>query len=371
MKLFRYSIVLALTLVTTQNASALDQIIKPFTSARSTAMGGVRYTTGLYEENFFSNPARAAANPVWRVDIFNQLVEANSSLIQNMDQLSGGGDTVSNAANTAGSNNHVRLQTILPAFYFPQIFSTRTSFAIGLIQSTQADISLRRNLSVDPTAIIDVGPAFTFARRMMKENRLTVGFTGHLTYRAATKENFSTIDYLKLGKFDFKRAAGEGMHYDFDIGSTYTLPWKPKGWRFQPGFAINNILGGKYKNIGADFISGETGKPPTQPTTFNFGTSAMKPGFLKLNNAVFAFEVQDIGNNKNGSLFRLIHTGTEVKLKDWFALRAGIGQGYLSAGLGFDLPLFKIDLTTYGEELALNSGEYEDRRYALRVGISL
>jgi len=371
MKNFRLVLVSAVALAFTQNTFALDQIIRPFTSARSTGMGGVRYTTGLYEENFFANPARVAANPVWRVDIFNQLIEANSSLIQNMGQLSGGGDEVSNAANTAGSNNHIRIQTILPAFYFPQIFSSRSSFALGLIQSTQADISLRRNLSIDPTAIVDIGPAFTFARRMMKEDRLTVGMTGHVTYRAATKESFSTIDYLKLGKFDFKKSAGEGMHYDFDLGSTYTLPWKPKGWRLQPGIAVNNILGGKYKNIGADFIKGETGKPPAQPTTVNFGTSATKPDFLHLNNAIFAFEVHDIGNNKNGSLFRLIHVGTEVKLKDWFALRAGIGQGYLSAGVGFDLPLFKIDLTTYGEELALNSGEYEDRRYALRIGISL
>ena len=52
-----------LGLALSPSAHALDQIIRPYQSVRSAGMGGVRITTGLYDENFFNNPARVTANP--------------------------------------------------------------------------------------------------------------------------------------------------------------------------------------------------------------------------------------------------------------------------------------------------------------------
>lgn len=359
------------TLVLSSQSFALDQIIRPYQSARSSGMGGLKYTTGIYDENFFANPARAADNPTWRIDILNTNLEINSGSIENVDKLSDGGNSVANAASTTGTNNHLRFQNVLPAIYIPRAFSSKHSVAIGLIQSMQADIDIRRNISVDPTAIMDIGPAATYARRFLKEEKLAVGITGHVAYRVSTKDTFSTIQYLKDGKFNFKNYAGEGMHYDFDLGSTYDVPWKPAGFQFQGAFAINNILGGKYKNLKADFVSGETGKVTPQPRTFNGGVSASREALFGLGKVTVAFEIQDVGNNANGSLFRTFHLGSELNLKDWVMVRAGINQGYLCAGVGFDLPVLKIDLATYGEEMSLNVGGLEDRRYAIRIGFAI
>src|SRR5688500_10169879 len=76
------------------NAGALDQIVRPYQSARAAGMGGVLCTTGLYEENFFGNPARATANPKWRIDVLNITAEMNSGAIENGGKLTGGGDTI-------------------------------------------------------------------------------------------------------------------------------------------------------------------------------------------------------------------------------------------------------------------------------------
>jgi hypothetical protein len=357
------------TIALPSSAMALDHIIRPYQSARSAGMGNVRYTTGLYDENFFGNPARITENPKWRVDILNVMVEANTGLLGNIDSVKKGGDKVENIASTAGENNHLRLQTVLPAFYFPKLFSDKHALAIGLITSTQVDVSLRKNFSVDPVAITDIGPAVSYARRL--NDRLTVGITGHYQYRMSTNQTFSTIDYIKGKNLSAKDAAGEGTRLDFDLGATHKIAWEPKGWKLQSGAAINNVIGGKYGSGGIDLSKSVTALPMKQPRTYNLGISGSKKGILKSSDLTTAFELTDIGNNPNGSMFRVFHLGGEITYWDWLALRTGLNQGYLCAGIGINLPLLKIDFATYGEEMSLNVGGQEDRRYALRIGFSI
>ncbi len=353
----------------TSSALALENIVRPFQTIRSAAMGNVRYTTGLYEENFFSNPARTADNPTWRLDLFNTSFEVNSNVISNISELSSG-DKIAAAADAAGDNQHVRIQTLFPAVYFPRLFSSKTSFAFGVFTSTAADVSLRRNLNLDPTGYIDAGVAFSLARRF--NDRFNAGITLRAMQRIATDGTFTTIDYIKGQSFDsFVDHAGEGTIIDFDAGMTHDIPWKPMGWQLQSAFTVNNVLGGKpnqYAKI--DMVKKATLDAPKTPRTINFGVSGSKP-FLIFSNFTGAFEITDIGNNPNGSLFRTVHAGAEASLADWILLRAGINQGYLCAGVGIDLPVLDIELATYGEEMSLNVGGKEDRRYALNIKISI
>jgi hypothetical protein len=48
--------------------------------------------------------------------------------------------------------------------------------------------------------------------------------------------------------------------------------------------------------------------------------------------------------------------GLEVTLLDVLALRGGFGNGYFSAGLGFNLTAFRLDLAMFGRELSLEPG---------------
>ena len=51
--------VAACTLLSATPAFALDQIVRPFYGIRAAGMGGTRISTGLYDEVFYGNPARA------------------------------------------------------------------------------------------------------------------------------------------------------------------------------------------------------------------------------------------------------------------------------------------------------------------------
>ena len=48
--------------------------------------------------------------------------------------------------------------------------------------------------------------------------------------------------------------------------------------------------------------------------------------------------------------------GAEVMLLDVLAVRAGFGDGYFSAGLGFNLTAFRLDLAMFGRELSGEPG---------------
>ncbi len=350
-------------------AHALEQIIRPYSGIRSSAMGGCRISTGLYDENFFGNPARAADNPEWRFQILDVQTQTSTTTLQNLNDLTGGGDILSRIGDTAGKNSHGRVQTVFPAVYIPRAFGGKWAWAVGLISSTQADVTLRRSYQIDPGTLTDLGPAFTVARRFLENEVLTVGMTAHATYRLASKQGYSLVDLVQGVSFSPASTGGDGAQVDFDLGTTWLLHWQPKGWKFTPALALNNLLGGRYSNLPVHVL--DTGlAPPTQPRTLGMGISARKEALGPFRYGVFALELTDIGNNAGGSLFRLVHLGGEVRY-GVLSPRLGINQGYLSGGLGLDLKALEIELATTGEEMSLNPGGIEDRRYAIRIGFKI
>jgi hypothetical protein len=359
-------------------ALAQDQIIRPYQSVRAAGMGNVRYTTGLYDENFFANPARVTDNPKWRVTLLDPMVEVSSPVPSNVGALiHGGSDFYRDLGNSAGDNYHARIQTTFPAFYLPPGENGKWGFAFSFISSTQADVNLRRSFNIEPTAITDIGPAFTIGRRFLEDDALSIGTTLHATYRLSSNTGFTFVDLIQGKSLSPSKTGGQGAGADFDLGTEYKFKhWQPVGIQFSTAFAVNNVLGGKYSNIGFKPFKDSSGNPlpaslPTaQPRSFNFGVAALKPTIGVLRDTTLALEFTDFGNNTNGSLYRTIHFGGETKFKV-LSGRLGINQGYFCAGLGLDLKVIQIDAATYGEEMSLNAGGYEDRRYALRLAFQI
>lgn len=365
------------------SASANDQIIRPYQGIRSSGMGGVRITTGLYDENFFSNPARVTANPRFRLTLLDPMIEGNSGLNNTVQQLTKPSSTATTSttsssgtkifvdlADTAGNSNHIRVQLTPFAFYVPT-GNGKWAFAFApLLFSTQADLMLSRNFAVDPQAVVDVGPALTLGRKFMEDDALSVGLTGHFIYRLSSTESISVVKLIQGTSIDPQKSAGQGAMVDFDLGGTYVLPVKYKDIELTTGASINNLLGGKYSNIGLKPVPSITGTVREQPRTLGLGISARRAELWKFTDALLAFELTDIGNNTNGSIFRLVHLGGEIRY-GVLAPRLGINQGYFTAGLGFDLRFLTLDLATYGEELSLNPGKFSDRRYAMKLAFQI
>lgn len=353
------------------SALALDQIIKPYQSARSSGMGGVKLTTGLYDENFFGNPARVTDNPKWKITVLDPMVEFNSETPNTISDLTGSGDTIQKIGNTAGKNQHVRTQFTMPAVYLPTGEDGQWAFAFAWLSSVQADVNIRRDYAITPQAIVDTGPAFTVGRTFLENEELSVGITPHLTYRLAADPGFTLADLIKGRSLSPRKSGGQGTHLDFDIGGTYWLPWTVgEDGHIQVGAAINNLFGGNYSNIGFHPINDLPNKPMAQPRTYGFGGSLNYEELYVLGATSVALELQDIGNNPNGSWLRTLHIGGETHY-GVLAGRLGLNQGYIAGGLGLDLKAVTLDVSTYAEEMSLNVGGFADRRYAFRLAFEI
>ena len=361
---------LAASALTASSALATDQIIKPYQGVRSSGMGGVKLTTGLYDDNFFGNPARVLANPKWKVTITDPTFETSSSTISNIGTISSAdGDTLSGIGGTAGSNNHGRVQLTMPSVYVNK-GDGKWAFAVGILTSAQFDVMLTNSYRIAPGAIVDVGPAVTVGRTFFEDQRLGIGVTPHITSRVTTLSEMSMADLISGRSLKPEDSGGAGTHFDVDFGATYKLPVTLGEFDFDAAFAVNNLLGGKYSNLKSVKIVTGAGLPREQPRSFGFGVATRRETWGNFSNTTFALEFQDLGNNTGGSLFRTIHLGGETNWRR-LALRAGLNQGYWAAGLGLNLWVLNLDVSSYGEEMSLNAGGLEDRRYALRVAFQI
>jgi hypothetical protein len=347
---------------------ALDQIVRPYQSVRSSGMGGLRITTGLYDENFYGNPARVTANPKWKVQLPDPMVESSMDGLGSMGDLLGGSDGLNAFTDHAGENLHARVQMVFPAFYIP---GEENFWAFGVISSAQVDLNLRESYQVEPDTVIDIGPALTYGRKFLDNKELSVGVTLHATYRIATGNGFSFADIISGQKsLAPSESASDGGHIDFDLGATYDLPMQWQEFSFTTALVFNNILGGFHDHIHFNLIDNPTSPTPiSQPFTVGFGIVAKKKEFWTFTDFLLGLEFLDIGNSR-GSFFKTLHLGTEGKI-GIMAARLGINQGYISIGLGLDLTALQLDLSWYGEELTPNVGGYQDRRLALRLGFQI
>jgi hypothetical protein len=348
-----------------------DQITRPYQSARSSAMGGVRITTGLYEENFWGNPARVVYNPEWRIQLPDLMAESTVQSIQMVPSIITVANNVGSGSTTgltdlSGKNFHARIQSTFPGIYLPNL--NRFSVAFAVLTSVQTDMILRRDYELSPVAIADVGPAITVGRTFGSEEELSLGVTGRLVGRFATVNSVDIKNFLQTGSLSSGSLLSDGYQYDFDFGANYALPWAPGDVEFTPGFSINNILGGTYQNINMHAITG-SGQVPAQPRSFNFGVAAYRHELWIFSGVLASIEMTDIGNNA-GSWTRGLHWGSELDL-GLLSLRGGNNQGYWTYGLGLNLKVFQIDLSSYGEETTLNPGGLEERRYAVRLSFQI
>ena len=349
-------------------ALAFSPIIRDYESVRTEGMGGVRYSTGFYEDNFYANPARTTENPESMFQLPKFTIEAGSGTLSSLSSLLGKSSGVSAVSGNIGKPLSAKFQFLFPAYYKREFLAPFWSFGVGMQTSAQLVSEVSQTGIITPTTVIGAGPVITIARRLLPEDRLSVGLNTHVEGRATSGNAFSIIDFLK-GNAATSLRGGSGVGIDFDLGTTFRPHWGLGGFNYELGFATNNILGGTYSNLGGK-IADWAGAPIPSLRSFNFALAARKDDLWKFKSFMMALEFTDIGNNTNGSIFRTLHIGTEAKWK-FLAIRGGINQGYFAAGLGFDFGFFCMDASTYGEEMGLNVGSFEDRRYAIDFGFQI
>ncbi len=357
-----------LPLLHLQTAHAYHPILRDFHSVRTAGMGDIRYTVGQFEENFFANPARSADNPENLLQIAKISLESGSGTLSTLGSLFKSGDGLSTFSDSVGDPLYARLQVIPIALHFRNFITDKWSMGAGLFFSAHSLPLLSNSGQIDVNTAISAGPVINLSRRLLDEDRLVVGANLHTQIRASSR-NFSVQDFFSGTSTSNAIQGGSGAGVDFDLGTTFRPHWKTGGFDYQVSFAINNVLGGKYTNLGKPIKNWPNG-PYATNRSVNFGLSAERKDWIGLDRVLFALESTDIGNNENGSFYRTLHLGAQGT---WsvFNVRTGLNQGYFTAGLGVDLVIFSLNLATYGEELGLNPGIKQDRRYALDLGFKI
>jgi len=114
---------------------------------------------------------------------------------------------------------------------------------------------------------------------------------------------------------------------------------------------------------GGELVSGETRY--VIPMTAHFGV-AFHPRLGGLSAIVDPivhadWEVPFLSGERAVSFWTSIHAGAEVSLFSMLKLRAGINQGYLTAGIGFHLLFVDLNVAYFGRELGSFAGSRENQ----------
>lgn len=169
-------------------------------------------------------------------------------------------------------------------------------------------------------------------------------------------ENQDTLDdYIT----EDLRESGSGV--GADAGVIYEF-WRDSWLRPAVGLSMLNI---------GDLDLGDAGEIPM---TANLGVAA-NPKVPVINSMVVGIDYVDFMNNieLDSDVAKRLRMGVEAKLFDKsfieMALRAGLYQGYATAGVDLRLTVVKISYVTYAEELGSYAGQDKDRRHLVMLNI--
>jgi len=146
-------------------------------------------------------------------------------------------------------------------------------------------------------------------------------------------------------------------------------------WWFNLGLSIRD-LGGTRFNYATNTFGSVTGNVALHgsfpsgdqatdtyviPMDIGFGF-AFHPDMGKTNlffDPIIDFDMRDINGIIDGTanFWTLLHFGTEIRLINLFAIRAGLNQGYLTAGVGIKVFAFDLNMAVFTEELGLHLGD--------------
>ncbi len=360
-----------------------------FKDPRTIGMGGATVAIGGYPNAVFYNPAGISNIPITEGFLVN-LVDVNLSINKNskdfindfMDALDTGdldkdgddGDDKLKAVNDVllkyrGKNIH---------FYGSDYSSvsrrfSKLAFTGGVLLSVKADAQTHQGFGSEGVLELDynsmagvvVGLSYT-----VLDGRLSLGLSGKYIYRNALIHTFTAREIVEhednLDTYITDELAVSKSTFGFDFGAIYRLEdIVPKGKLLRPsiGFSVLNI---------GDLDFEEAGKIPM---TLNVGI-ALNPRIPIFNNWVIGFDYVDVLKKfeQDEDNVKRIRFGTELKLFDNkyadLSLRAGLYQGYPTAGVDFRLTIIRLAFTTYAEEVGAYSGQDEDRRYILSASIT-
>jgi hypothetical protein len=306
------------------------------------------------ESSLFYNPAGLGFQRGFKLSILNGNGGTGQDLYSSASDVSGLGSSSktlsqqaapflgSNLAFSAGTFPHV----VVPYFGFGFWSQTDGTFMYQNPVSPELRVRSKMDYGILAGGAIKLHPKISFgvSIRYQKRRYIAQRFTGGSILTT------SVADLAKIPKFGEAWAVNTGLQARESLG---------KFGFASLGVAIEDLGDTKFRGTNSSKL------PPSQAASVNAGGSLG-----------FSSEILDLAllsdfrqiTTPDVHITKKIFLGAEVSFLAT-DVRVGLYQGYWTAGLGFRfVPLFDLNLTTFGEELGYVAGQRENRVYM--IGIS-
>lgn len=326
-------------------------------SARALGMGNVGVNTERGSYSLFYNPANLAARETkLQIQPLNMQLEVSDGWFarssdgsyHNFNNLSGMYPDLNKNKNTWVAGRF----SVYPNITFQY-------FSIGLLYETNRGAEMHASDNKLHLKARDrFGPTFGLSYRFFK-GILRLGASAQIM--TVGQADDSLAQPINGSSLEYSRFINAGTGIKKDAGITLTLPF-----RLLPSFSIvaRDIGGTRYK--GPKFVHfGDLTGVPDDEMTFDFGTSLTIYLAKRLDLRV-AMDYRDYVNKLDGAKSRHINAGGELSFFDAVKLRVGMSHGYMTYGIGINLPKASLDFATYADEKGEALRGDPDRRYVIQ-----
>lgn len=360
-----------------------------YESPRAMGMGGAFVAVANDYNALFYNPAGLA-----RVDEsqFNGALEFGLSGQQFLD-FAKDLDTASKVQGTSESFNafydvlqkNYGKQFSFRASLFQGIFS-HPNWAIGILPAQMAlDMSVHNQgtPALNVRSYLDTVVAFGYGqafRHEMIPGKFSWGITSKFVHRGYANRQVNSLDLMTDSNFFKSSDLRDGYTIDFDWGLLFTPALPSEGLssvlryaRPTFGLVVRNVLDTGFNQTFNAFNKDDTDPPERLYRRLDLGSRWELPAFAIFNWRMVA-DAQDL-MHPNYSLRKALHLGAEFDwtMAGWWKgqYRMGVNQGYPTVGASFLLTVFRLDLTTFGEDIGSTQTPRENRVYKLTLNLDI
>jgi len=353
-------------------------------------MGGAGLALTGDKDSAMMNPASLADVEGTDWQLFPVLIEvpfAVDTLQTGLDynDARDGNDTAAKKAalekflREAGSSSYRTRMNLYPSY-------TRRYMHFGLLFDTLADDNFRMG-GLGSNQLMEAGDTSITAGAILSggygfdNNSIQVGATLRPMYRVSPFENYdqrvldvaagknagSSVQNQIFGNDAAKRTA---MGVAVDAGAKYWLQTygSPadgfysrfvKQWK--PSFGVT------YQDIGNTRVMTDKNLPADIKQSVSVGM-AVQPSWRFVETA-WALDFRNVTDEK--AIWNKLHFGAEALLWKFWAIRAGVSQGYITGGMGINIPFFEMDVYVAAKEAGSYASIDEVRTIGLRLSLTL
>jgi hypothetical protein len=370
------------------STEALDFAIhQPYAHTRALGMGNAFTAVADDHAAMFYNPAGLA-----RLDEWNMNFQLRAMLDAEVLQLQQDIEKISKSStSTTGTGNDVTEMVQLLESHYGDHYSLRLPttgwFWVwprwGLaVVPLDLNVEMEIHQTVGPAASVvgtqDSVIALSYARspKWFSKHKVSLGMTLKGIYRGYFNRSLTAVELALDSDVLRPEYANEGFTVDGDIGMLFSPDTSGGFWSWarytRPtfGFTVRNVADYGFPS-NFHLIHKDSKEPPRLQRRFDFGTMWELPDWWVFKSR-FAFDIRDVGHNQF-TMRKGTHAGVEFlwKMFGWWkgGWRAGINQGYWTAGFTGKFGIFQLDIASYGEEVGSSETKKESRRYMVQTSL--